>query len=189
MGCKKSKNHRIRVAIHTSIVSNFNRQSIVVRKCKKMEDIHLKKDKSKNTLLISVISAMLIMLWVYTAISKLTDLDSFQRQLYKQHLNRRLMDTMLWFLPVAEICNSMLLIWRKTQFWGMVFSSFLMTVFTGYISLVLLGFFEKVPCSCGGILKNLSWTAHFWFNVTFLLLSLIGTYYTLIDIKNLKKEV
>ena len=54
----------------------------------------------------------------------------------------------------------------------------LMMLFTGYAGLVLAHYFGQVPCSCGGVLKNMGWTTHFVFNLFFLLLTAMGIYIT-----------
>jgi putative oxidoreductase len=49
-----------------------------------------------------------------------------------------------------------------------------MTVFTGYVILVLINFFGRVPCSCGGVIQVLGWKTHMVFNLFFLLLTGLG---------------
>lgn len=137
----------------------------------------MKNYSAKHLDLANIIAAMLILLWVYTAVSKLSDVDTFQRQLYKQHLDKNLLTVLTWALPLSEITAACFLIFKGTRLIGMAASLILMTIFTGYIALVLLGFFDKIPCSCGGILKNLGWTAHLWFNIIFLFLAFLGCYY------------
>jgi hypothetical protein len=43
-----------------------------------------------------------------------------------------------------------------------------MTCFTIYAVLVITGTFEKRPCSCGGMLKHMTWMQHTIFNLFFL---------------------
>ncbi|WP_354357539.1 MauE/DoxX family redox-associated membrane protein [Pedobacter sp. UYP30] len=49
-----------------------------------------------------------------------------------------------------------------------------LTIFTLYIAIVMTGIFGRIPCSCGGILKNMSYATHLLFNVFFIALSHIG---------------
>jgi hypothetical protein len=46
-----------------------------------------------------------------------------------------------------------------------------MILFTTYI-VIILNFSSFVPCSCGGILEKLGWTAHLIFNVVFIVLGI-----------------
>jgi hypothetical protein len=46
--------------------------------------------------------------------------------------------------------------------------------FTGYIALALAGIWSSMPCSCGGILGHLSWVPHLFFNLFFLIVTIIG---------------
>ncbi|MEB2778721.1 hypothetical protein SYJ56_25660, partial [Algoriphagus sp. D3-2-R+10] len=50
----------------------------------------------------------------------------------------------------------------------------LMILFTGYVTLVWLGFTERVPCSCGGVLSSLGWGEHLVFNLVFLGIAVWG---------------
>jgi hypothetical protein len=59
---------------------------------------------------------------------------------------------------------------------GFYLSALLLIIFTGYIALVLLNYFGRVPCSCGGVIRTLGWGLHLIFNVFFLLLSFLGIY-------------
>lgn len=119
---------------------------------------------------------LLILLWVYTATSKLVDLTEFKRQLANQTFGKSVAAILLWFVPISELFAALLLLFSKTRFAGFILSSFLMLLFTGYIALVLSGFYDRVPCSCGGVLKQLGWQAHFWFNLFFLSISALGIY-------------
>src|SRR5690606_796788 len=72
----------------------------------------------------------------------------------------------------------LLLINSKTRKWAMYLSSLLLLVFTIYIGMALLGFWEKIPCACGSVIRFLSWKQHFFFNLFFLLISIWGIYST-----------
>jgi putative oxidoreductase len=123
----------------------------------------------KNNLanLLVTISCLLILLWVYTATSKLTNFSKFERELANQTFSYTTAQILLWLIPTIELIAGFLLLFIKTRFAGLLLSCFLMVLFTGYIALVLLGYYDRVPCSCGGVLKQLGWQAHFWFNLCF----------------------
>jgi uncharacterized membrane protein YphA (DoxX/SURF4 family) len=121
-------------------------------------------------------STLLVLLWVYTAFSKLTDLNEFKRQLESQTLGKTAASLLLWFIPISEVTAAALLLIRKTRPIGFIVSALLMFLFTGYIALVLLGYYNRIPCSCGGVLKAMGWQMHFWFNLFFLFVSMMGIY-------------
>jgi hypothetical protein len=54
-------------------------------------------------------------------------------------------------------------------------SAILMSAFTIYIAVMLLSG-SDIPCSCGGVVEELSWGAHIVFNSVFVILSLLGVY-------------
>ena len=79
---------------------------------------------------------------------------------------------LVFVIPGTELTAAVLLCtgrWKRT---GLCLSLALMTVFTGYIGLVFFNYFSRVPCSCGGILKNMGWGPHLLFNLLFLLITL-----------------
>jgi len=53
-------------------------------------------------------------------------------------------------------------------------SLILMMAFTIYTVTVLLHAFRYVPCSCGGVIKKLTWPQHLVFNLFFVAISLLG---------------
>ncbi|WP_457126819.1 MauE/DoxX family redox-associated membrane protein [Mucilaginibacter sp. HD30] len=128
----------------------------------------------KTKQLLAFIAALLILLFVYTAVSKWLDFEQFKMQLYSQALPRVLATELIWTLPGIEIITALLLLFERTRSFGLYLSAGLMLVFTGYIALVMANFFGRTPCSCGGVIRSLGWKAHLFFNLFFLLLSVTG---------------
>lgn len=133
-------------------------------------------EKQKASAILSSIVFILLLLWVYTATSKLYNLEEFERQLTKQHFNHPTTLILMWSVPPLEILAAILLAWPSRRLVGLILSVALMAVFTAYIGLVLLGFYDKVPCSCGGVLKSMTWKVHFWFNLSLLILAAFGVW-------------
>ncbi len=126
--------------------------------------------------LTNIITALLILLFCYTAIAKLMDIEEFRRQLNNQVLPRWSKAPLVWLIPGSELLLSVLLalpLTRKMGLWG---SALLMSLFTGYMGLVYTGYFDKVPCNCGGVLQNMGFGVHLLFNSFFLVLSIGGIY-------------
>lgn len=120
------------------------------------------------------ISFFLIVLWVYAAVSKLSDYDLFVSQLQMQPLPGWSIRILAWVLPVAELLLAFSLASKKCRGAGLAFSFSLMLLFTNYTAIVLSGAFGKIPCSCGGIFSFVGWTGHLIFNVTATVAALTG---------------
>jgi hypothetical protein len=78
-----------------------------------------------------------------------------------------------WLVPGIELIAVALLLLDRYRQAGLLLSLSLMTIFTAYISYMIL-FIPDLPCSCGGILKELSWGNHLLFNSFFMVLILIS---------------
>lgn len=133
--------------------------------------------KSNHILLLS--STLLIMLFVYTAISKLLDYETFKGQLLSQPLPYFLSSQLVWAIPGIELLTAGLLSNRKYRTAGFGMSVILMLIFTLYVALILLNAFEYIPCSCGGIMESLSWNEHLLVNLLFLAVAITGFTVTL----------
>jgi putative oxidoreductase len=128
----------------------------------------------KTSTILQLISALLILLFIYTAMSKLLAFEQFKGELYAQTLPRPVAAVLIWSLPEIEIITAVLLFKQRTRLTGLCVSAILMVLFTGYVALVLLDVFGRVPCTCGGVIKAFSWPAHLLFNIFFLLLTTLG---------------
>lgn len=129
-----------------------------------------------RTTLIDIICILLIMLWIYTVVSKLMDFGLFKLQLSRQALISDYAGLFAWFLPLIELIAALLLMFLTTRKVGLLLSFSLMAIFTAYIGMIAFGIAEKTACSCGGVLSNLGFKEHFWFNLFFLVLSGLGLY-------------
>ena len=134
------------------------------------------KSALKRSDLLTLFATALIILFCYTAVTKLMDLAEFKRQLENQVLPAWSTGLLLWLIPGSELLLCILLAFPATRLAGYYGSAFLMLLFTGYIGLVVAGYFDRTPCSCGGVLRSLSFEAHLMFNLFFLTLSILGIY-------------
>ena len=128
----------------------------------------------KKPLIIEMICGSLVLLFVYTAFSKLADFDDFKRQLSMQVFPPVTVEILLYLIPGIELLAVILMIVKSSRMLGLILSALLMVLFTGYTALVLSGYYDHIPCSCGGVLNSLEWRAHLWFNAFFLVLSSVG---------------
>lgn len=128
----------------------------------------------KRKVVIEVLSSLLVLLFVYTSVSKWLDFSTFTGQMDNQPFPNWMTPIIVWTLPAAEIIISLLLMFNSTQLWGFRASFVLMGLFTLYTILILLNVFDRVPCSCGGVIENLNWTQHLVFNLFFVAVALTG---------------
>jgi uncharacterized membrane protein YphA (DoxX/SURF4 family) len=119
---------------------------------------------------------LLIILWIYTAGSKLTDIDLFEKQLHLQPFSHLIANLLLYILPISEFAIAVLLIFSQTRRPALLISLIFICAFTIFIALVLNSFFEHRPCSCGGVLSMMTWQQHMFFNFFFLGVNILAIY-------------
>jgi hypothetical protein len=128
------------------------------------------KKRSLHKNFIDITAALLILLFAYTGISKLSEQRIFEYVISKSPLIGTWAPGLSWTIPIVELLTVILLFFPYTKLAGLWASLGLMLLFTGYIAYMLV-FSSKLPCSCGGVLKKLTWIQHLEFNVLFTLLS------------------
>ena len=127
----------------------------------------------RRKVIIEIISSLLIFLFMYTAISKLLGYYSFRNVLRVSPFIGDYAEVAAFALPITEGLVALLVFIPRTRLWGFYGSSALMSIFTLYLAYMIL-FTPKLPCSCGGVLKQMTWNQHLVFNIFFLLLALTG---------------
>lgn len=126
-----------------------------------------------------ICATLLILLWALTASDKLTNFAEFKLQLDKQVFSKGFVKVLLYAIPLAELIAAILLVFGKTRRWGFVFSVLILSLFTGYIGLVLAGYYQRVPCGCVSVISGMGFTAHFFFNLFFTAMAVIGFIFTI----------
>jgi len=121
-----------------------------------------------------VAAGVFVLLFVYTAVSKWSNFPVFRHAMKVQPFNPRYLDALLYGLPSIELLVAILLVINSTRKLGLGASLILMIVFTGYIILIKVDYFGKVPCSCGGIIQQLSWTQHLALNCLLIAVAVFG---------------
>jgi hypothetical protein len=129
--------------------------------------------KNVRTIVVEIISVLFIMLFLYASLSKLLDYGKFRVQLGQSPLLTQFAGWMIWAVPALEIVIVGMLAIHKLRSTGLYGSFALMILFTGYI-IAITKFSEFIPCSCGGILQNMSWGQHLHFNLGFVILGVVG---------------
>ena len=128
----------------------------------------------KRQVMLECISALLILLFLYASVSKFLDFKTFFKEMDNQPLPNSWTPFLVWFIPCSEILLSLALLFERTRLLGLYGSLVLMGLFTIYAILILSHVFPYVPCSCGGVIKRLTWRQHLVLNLFFVTLSVIG---------------
>ena len=129
------------------------------------------KAKRVHHIAIQVISGMLMLLFGYTAISKLAEHAVFYAQLRQFPWLAPAAGFISWAVPLAEITVVTLLFFPASARHGLYAAAALLAVFTLYLlAMVLLK--TSLPCSCGGLIAKMGWKQHILFNIGFIALDI-----------------
>ncbi|SFT15885.1 MauE/DoxX family redox-associated membrane protein [Sphingobacterium wenxiniae] len=126
--------------------------------------------------IVTLISIILLLLWIPVSLDKLAHFQVFKAGILRQPFSDSLGQVLVYTLLPLEILTAICIVIGRFRLVGFGLSSLLMAAFTGYIGVALLGAWEKLPCGCGSVISGMSWTQHFWFNLFFLALSVLGYY-------------
>lgn len=124
-----------------------------------------------RTLLLNAVTALLILLFVYTAGSKLLGLDVFENQLRRSPLIGSFSGFFSVMIPLIELMVAVLLLIPQTLKIGLYCSLALLVSFTAYL-IYMLSIDIHLPCTCGGVISQMSWQQHVVFNLAFIVLNL-----------------
>ena len=124
----------------------------------------------KNNLYLLCLT-LLIALFSYTAAAKWLDLHSFFFDIHNQRIPEPLVIPAALLLVSLETLIPVFLLFDRLQLSGLFIALALFIIFTIYSVLILAHTFAQTPCSCGGILKGLTWPQHFAMNLTYLFIT------------------
>lgn len=127
----------------------------------------------KKRTLVEIIALLFVILFLYTGIAKLMEFDVFYEQLMDSPILAFAAPLVAWGLPLTEFILSIALFIPKYRLFGLYAAFILMILFTAYVG-ILLSISTELPCSCGGIIGELSWPAHLVVNITLIGLALTG---------------
>lgn len=128
--------------------------------------------KTKQTI-VKLISSAFMLLFMYTAISKIIDYTHFVSVIQTSPLLKNVGYFVGAAVPVSEVIAFILLAHQEWRLKGLWLSAVLMIVFTGYI-VAILATNKYVPCNCGGVIEKMTWRQHLFFNIFFDILAILG---------------
>jgi hypothetical protein len=128
----------------------------------------------KRKIIIEIISSLLILLFLYASVSKWLAFKLFIGEMNNQPFPNWMTPFLVWSIPFIEVLIAVGLIFEKTRVQSFYASLTLMLAFTIYTVAILLHAFKYIPCSCGGVIRKLTWPQHLFFNLFFVGISLLG---------------
>lgn len=122
----------------------------------------------------AICSYLLAALFIYASVMKLQIYSTFVTQIHDSPIIGQFANILAWLVPGVELLIAAMLIFRKTRLVGLWSAFALMILFTVWVYIIPHFFHSVKTCSCGGIISNLSWKGHFWFNLSFTIIAGIG---------------
>jgi hypothetical protein len=137
-----------------------------------------KKDRSavvyaRRKNIVEGIAAVFILLFMYTALSKTVFIGPTVDVLRITPYVKGFPLQTAWAVVGAEYLAALLLFIPRTRKTGLISSLILMLGFIGYIIWMQISA-PSLPCSCGGVISDLTWNQHLIFNIGFALLAVVG---------------
>lgn len=128
----------------------------------------------KRKIIIEIISSLLILLFLYASVSKWLAFKTFIGEMNNQPFPNWMTPFLVWSIPFIEVLIAVGLIFEKTRVQSFYASLILMLAFTIYTVAILFHAFKYIPCSCGGVIRKLTWPQHLFFNLFFVAISILG---------------
>jgi len=139
----------------------------------------------RTQIILEILCCMLMVLFFYTGISKLIDHTAFEFDLINAPIIQKVAPLVYAALPPFEIIVGFGLMFTKTRKISLYACLVLMVIFTIYVG-AIMSFAKNKPCTCGGVLRSMSWPAHLIFNIGYTIVSAVALYlYNSINRKDL----
>ncbi|MFF5380774.1 MauE/DoxX family redox-associated membrane protein [Pedobacter suwonensis] len=149
------------------------------------EDQMRAKGYTYRELFFDLTAYLYILLFVYTAVSKIITYPFFLKILSGLPMVGDYYPLLAIFIISAELILGILLIVPKSRYSGLKGSLGLMLVFTIYLAYhIWTG--TTLPCSCGGVISQMTWLQHLLFNMGFIMLALVTL---IINTRNFKTKI
>ena len=126
---------------------------------------------------VAVGSSLLVLIFAYTALSKLAALPTFRYMLGQVPFIGKGAAALSVLLPLTELVVVLLLLFPATRLQGFYASAGLLSLFLVYLTYMLLVAPEK-PCSCGGVINGMGWWEHVGMNVFLIGVAVMGIHKT-----------
>ena len=120
-----------------------------------------------------VISLFFVLLLSYAAISKIITSENFINQLEQAPGLQRFGETLAYSIVVLQVTAIFLLCYEHSRLWGLCLTFGMVTVFAGYIALILTDS-KNLPCTCIGLFEKMTWKDNLVLNLGLMITALTG---------------
>lgn len=129
----------------------------------------------KNTIKILPLatSLLFVLLLAYAAISKAITLENFISQMEQAPGLQRFSETLAYSIIVLQVTAIFLLCYERSRLWGLCLTFGMVTVFAGYIALMLTDS-KSLPCTCIGLFEKMTWKGNLVLNIGLMITALTG---------------
>jgi uncharacterized membrane protein YphA (DoxX/SURF4 family) len=138
-----------------------------------IKDNPIKLEPKTKHLFQFLLNIVLASLFVYTAYEKIMDHDRFMNGIARVEIIGPFAFFISWCVPAVEFLTAVLILIPETARIGLWSFLGLMIIFTLYILIAMI-WASKLPCHCGGVIETFTWTEHLWFNLGFILLTIMA---------------
>lgn len=126
----------------------------------------------KKQLVVDIACYMIILLFAYAALNKLFLFDVYLYDLGRSPFIGFATPVLSVLIPSVELTLSVMLIFQRTRALALPGSFILMLMFTLYVGAIIAFTTGGMPCTCGGLIKELSWRQHFVLNISYTVIAL-----------------
>jgi putative oxidoreductase len=128
----------------------------------------------KKMIVLEIICFLLIGMFLYAAVSRWLDFKTFIADINNQPLPNQLTNWLVYIIPALQVLAALALVFEKFRLAGFWLCLTITLLYIIYNTLVLANYFGRIPCTCGGMIKHLTWTQHLIFSLFFAGISLTG---------------
>lgn len=118
-------------------------------------------------------SLLFVLLLAYAAISKAITLENFISQIEQAPGLQRFGETLAYSIIVLQVTAICLLCDERSRLWGLCLTFGMVTVFAGYIALILTDS-TNLPCTCIGLFEKMTWKGNLVLNIGLMITALTG---------------
>lgn len=130
----------------------------------------------RNSIIIGI--CVLVILFTYVGITQIIFRDNVELNLLNSPLlsiPKTWITILSWFIPVLELLTVALLLFPRSQLIGLYLTISILAIYICY-NLGILYIAPYIPCSCGGMLKFLSWQQQLWITISCLIIAVLTLY-------------
>ncbi|MFD1283299.1 MauE/DoxX family redox-associated membrane protein [Mesonia ostreae] len=123
-------------------------------------------------------TCVLVILFTYVGITQIIFRDNVELNLLNSPLlsiPETEISLLSWFIPILELLAVVLLLFPRSHLIGLYLTISILAIYTCY-NLGILYIVPYIPCSCGGMLKFLSWQQQLWITISCLIIAVLTLY-------------